>query len=84
MCCESSDGLYMAEQNLRLRVGGAILGTKQSRQTFYQTFVCDPDNSAMLVTSLQHASALATLWSMGWSSGTARPSKLLQRRSTRT
>ncbi|MDR1609682.1 MAG: ATP-dependent DNA helicase RecG [Holosporales bacterium] len=58
---ESNDGFYIAEQDLLLRGGGEILGTKQSGQKSYRTFdMCDPANNELLPSLLQRASALAT------------------------
>ncbi|MDR1333259.1 MAG: ATP-dependent DNA helicase RecG [Holosporales bacterium] len=58
---ESSDGFYIAEQDLLLRGGGEIFGTKQSGQKSYRTFdMYDPANQAIILDLLKQASALAT------------------------
>ncbi|MDR2458999.1 MAG: ATP-dependent DNA helicase RecG [Holosporales bacterium] len=59
--CESNDGFYIAEQDLLLRGGGEILGTKQSCQKSYRTFdMHDPANNKLLLPLLQQVSARAT------------------------
>jgi ATP-dependent DNA helicase RecG len=58
---ESADGFFIAEQDLLLRGGGEVLGTKQSGRKTYKTFdMNEPNNQPYLLTLLKQASELAT------------------------
>jgi ATP-dependent DNA helicase RecG len=58
---ESSDGFKIAEQDLVLRGGGEILGTKQSGEKVYKTFdVNDPESQLCIFDLMKQAATLAT------------------------
>ena len=58
---EHNDGFKIAEQDLFLRGGGEVFGTRQSGQKVYRTFdVDDPANQSSLLNLLEQASALAS------------------------
>lgn len=58
---ENADGFKVAEQDLLLRGGGEILGTKQSGQKVYRTFdINDPLNQNHVYYLLEQASTFAT------------------------
>ncbi|MDR3224135.1 MAG: ATP-dependent DNA helicase RecG [Holosporales bacterium] len=57
----SNDGFVIAEQDLLLRGGGEIFGTKQSGQKVYRTFdMNSPDNQPHILDLMHQASTLAT------------------------
>ena len=58
---ENSDGFKIAEQDLLLRGGGEIFGTRQSGQKVYRTFdVSEPSNQTYILNLLEQTSSLAT------------------------
>ena len=58
---ETNDGFKIAEEDLRLRGSGEILGTKQSGEKTYRTFeINDPRNQPHLLDLLTQTSKLAT------------------------
>ncbi len=58
--CESNDGFKIAEQDLYLRGGGEIYGTRQSGAKVYKTFdINAPENQSVISNFLEQATALA-------------------------
>ena len=58
--CDSNDGFKIAEQDLYLRGGGEIYGTRQSGSKMYKTFdINASENQSPLVNLLEQASSLA-------------------------